>query len=241
VDVSGRACGTDVGAYALGALPDAEARAFEAHLEACELCRADLEALQPAVDALPISVGEMAPPPALKGRIMAVVEREAELRRASEAPAPALASARSRRARRRRPFLLRPLPALAAATVLLLAGLGIGVALDDGGGGDARTVAAQVEVAGATGALAVEDGRGQLELRGMPEPPEGRVYQVWLLREGERRPRPTDTLFTPDAQGRADIGVPGELDGVAQVLVTDEPEGGSQVPTRDPVVLARTA
>ena len=41
-----KGCGEDVAAYALGALPEPEARAFRAHLDDCELCRTDLETLR---------------------------------------------------------------------------------------------------------------------------------------------------------------------------------------------------
>ena len=42
-----------LGAYALGALPDAEAALVQAHLRECERCQVDLAALSLAVDALP--------------------------------------------------------------------------------------------------------------------------------------------------------------------------------------------
>jgi hypothetical protein len=74
-------------------------------------------------------------------------------------------------------------------------------------------------------------------VRGFPAPPEGRVYQVWLKRPG-RDPEPTRALFGV-RDGRATVEVPGAVRGVEQILVTDEPRGGSRVPTRAPVVVAR--
>ena len=35
--------------------------------------------------------------------------------------------------------------------------------------------------------------------------------------------------------------MPGSLDGVEAVLVTDEPRGGSDVPSKTPVIIASTA
>ena len=35
--------------------------------------------------------------------------------------------------------------------------------------------------------------------------------------------------------------MPGSLDGVEAVLVTDEPQGGSDAPSRPPVITAATA
>ena len=68
-----------VGAYLLGALETGESERFEAHLAVCPRCRDDVADLRVAADALPVSVPLVAPPPALKGRIMAVVDSEAEL------------------------------------------------------------------------------------------------------------------------------------------------------------------
>ena len=48
-------------------------------------------------------------------------------------------------------------------------------------------------------------------------------------------------LWSTRADGSADVAVPGSLDGVEAVLVTDEPEGGSDVPTKAPVITAATA
>ena len=73
------AWGDAIGAYVLGALPAEECVGFEAHLTVCAACRDDVADLQGAADALPASVPQVAPPPELKARIMAVVESEAAL------------------------------------------------------------------------------------------------------------------------------------------------------------------
>jgi hypothetical protein len=74
----------------------------------------------------------------------------------------------------------------------------------------------------------------------MPPPPEGRIYQVWIKRPG-RDPQPTSALWSVDASGDANVMVPGDMDGVEAVLVTDEPEGGSRTPSRAPVITAQIA
>jgi len=227
----------DAAAWVLGALPDDEARAFAAHLDGCPACRAEVEELRGAADALPTLVPSVAPPPELRDRIMAVVEAEAEVLRAA-------GPAADRPARSRRPRWLAGLggfrPALAAAAVaLLLAGLAGGFGLAQlGGGDDERTVRAQVTAPGAQATLRVrDDGGGRLEVRGLPAPPEGRIYQVWLLPEGSETPRPTTSLFSVTSDGRAAAPVP-DVSGAQAVLVSDEPPGGSTAPTGSVVITA---
>ena len=228
-----------VGSYLLGALPAEEHDDFAAHLVACPLCRREAEELAIAVDALPVSVPPVAAPPALKGRIMAVVETEAQLLAAAggrpDEPAPTPA-------RTRRRFLsgwsLRPGVALACAAVLLVAGAVAGALLAGGDGG--RTVVADTRPPNASVRLEIHDEASTLVARNMPAPPAGRIYQVWLKRPG-RDPEPTSVLWSTRRDGSAEVAVPGSLDGVEAVLVTDEPQGGSDVPSRPPVIAARTA
>ena len=49
----------------------------------------------------------------------------------------------------------------------------------------------------------------------------------------------SDAVFTVDRDGRGSVGVLGKVAGAKAVLVTDEPRGGSTVPTRRPVVSGR--
>jgi hypothetical protein len=53
-----------------------------------------------------------------------------------------------------------------------------------------------------------------------------------------RTPVPAGTLFRPGADGAADVRVSDDLEGVARVLVSREPGGGSPVPTSDPILVA---
>ena len=241
----------DVGSYVLRALPDDENERFEAHLATCEDCRREVADLQVAADTLPLAAVQVGPPPELRDRIMAVVRSEAELlsaagERAGEPDADRAPAARTPRPRRRGlrwPALsLRPLPAALAAGVLVAAGVVGGVVFS--GGGDTSTVTGTVQIASAPGArasLQLSDDATKLEVRKMPPPPSGKVYQVWLKRPN-RDPAPTTALFRVDANGSADVEIQrGRLKGVDQVLVTAEPDGGSMAPTSDPVIVASTA
>jgi anti-sigma-K factor RskA len=229
-----------VGAYVLGALPPDEADGFNAHMDECALCRRDVEELRIAAEALPASVPQVSPPPALKDRIMAVVESEAELLAAAgtRADQPDVPRTRERRRRPLGGWLLRPGVALACAALLLAAGGVAGVLL--AGGDDTRTVVAGTQAPDADVRLEIREDTATLMARNLPAPPRGRIYQVWIKRPG-RDPEPTSVLWAPRDDGSAAVAVPGPLDDVEAVLVTDEPAGGSDAPTKPPVITAPLA
>jgi anti-sigma-K factor RskA len=225
-----------VGAYLLEALPDDERRGFERHLGHCPECRRDVEELQVAADALPMSVQPLVPSPVLKERIMDVVRAEA-------APEPAAAPARVARRRWRMPgLLMRPGVALACALGLVALGGLAGALLANGDDGfrSSDAVVDQAQAPGGKVELQTGDGESRLVAQNFPPPPRGRVYQVWLKRPGAD-PRPTNVLWSVRSDGTAQVAVPGSLDGVEAVLVTDEPEGGSGRPSKAPVITAKPA
>ena len=138
---------------------------------------------------------------------------------------------------------LRPWPAAVLAASLLALGIGGGALLDGGGSGDPAAAADRLR-AGAdrrdAARCASPATAPSSSSPGLPAPPEGRIYQVWLDRDNGTAPEPTEALFSV-RHGRASVDVPGDLRGVKQVLVTDEPLGGSEVPTRQPVIAASMA
>ncbi|HEV2768720.1 MAG TPA: anti-sigma factor [Solirubrobacteraceae bacterium] len=243
----------DAGAWVLGALPEQEAGAFAAHVQACEACAAQVRELQAVADVLPRGVEQVPPPPELRDRVMAVVEREASLLAAAgpEADRPGSAAARpaprsqrraegARRGWRRWTFGPRPAITAAVACALLAVGVAAGVVVGEEDEPASRQVAARVDSEQAPLAKAVLRGTGdqaQLAISGLPTPPQDRVYQVWLRRsDGELKP--TDALFMPNSRAAATVEVPGGLRCVEEVLVTHEPMGGSQEPTQLPVIAA---
>jgi hypothetical protein len=238
--VSGQACprNDDAASYVLRAMSDAECDAFQAHLGRCASCTAKVSELSFVGDALLSGVPQLTAPPVIRDRVMSVVRAESELLLAAgpEADRPV----RPRAERRWSLAGFRPLPALALACLALALGIGGGALLTGGDGGPvrARTVVAQVNAAGATAHVRVTSDGAKLVMAGMPAPDDGRVYEVWLDRGGKSTPEPTDALFSVSSQGNATVDVPGDLDGVKAVLVTDEPQGGSKIPTRTPVISA---
>lgn len=235
----------DAGSYVLHALPDDEHARFEAHLATCAECQREVADLQVAADTLPLAAVQVDPPPELRERIMTIVRSEAELLAAAGARAdePAAApAAKAPRRRRRWALSLRPLPAAMAASALVAAGVIGGIVLT--GGNDTKTVTGTVQIASAPAArasLQLSDDATKLEVRRMPPPPAGKVYQVWLKRPNQD-PAPTTALFRTDSSGSADVEIQrGRLKGVDQVLVTAEPDGGSMKPTSAPVIVASAA
>jgi anti-sigma-K factor RskA len=131
-----------------------------------------------------------------------------------------------------------PRSALASAAVVAVVVLGVlaGVELSSSGT-SGRVVQAQVSGISGTAQLRVADGRGELIVRRLTPPPAGHVYEVWL-KAADAPPVPASVLFSVSASGSADVGLPGSLRGIGQVLVTPEPEGGSPQPTHAPVIVA---
>jgi hypothetical protein len=227
----------DAASYVLRAMPDGEWEVYQEHLARCPPCAEKVAELRFVADALLSGVPQLSAPALVRGRVMAIVRAESELLRAAGHGADRPASEPA--PRRRRWPSLRPLPAIALASVALAVGIGGGALLSGGDGGvTPRTVVAHVDPAGAAAHLRMTSDGAKLVVSGMPAPPEGRVYQVWLRRGAGTTPKPTNALFSVSRAGDASVDVPGKLDGVDAVLVTDEPAGGSTLPTRAPVITA---
>jgi anti-sigma-K factor RskA len=223
----------NIGAYVLGALPDLEAELLERHLAGCESCRAEVEQLRPVPAAIARSVPQVEPPPSLKANLMATVNAEAGAREVE---------AREARRRERRSFGswiqgLKPRVAVALALGVLALGVVVGVAADKiaGGGGPAgTTVAAKIDrkqMPTGQASLVVKGNTGELELSDAPQPPSGRVYQLWY-QHGKTIER--GGTFRPRSDGSYDVDVP--VAGANAVLVTVEQAGGAAAPTGPPVM-----
>jgi anti-sigma-K factor RskA len=225
-------CGADAAAYVLGALQPAEAEEFSRHLATCVVCRDEVAAFQHTANALAMTPPQHAAPRALKRRVMrAVREREAEAHDSD-----------TRRPRRWGSGLFVARPAIAAIAAFAVVVVVIGaIIVSSGGSSGTRTIAATVSRSPGTAQLSVSGGHAELVVRGFPQPTVGHIYEVWKVHSGAKAPSPTRALFSVNSSGAADVGVPGDLDGVTQVLVSQEPAGGSLAPTTAPVIVASLA
>ena len=216
--------GDDAAAYVLGALSPREAAEYRQHLAVCTRCREELAALAPVADALATAVPQVPAPPDLRRRVM----RAARERPREDQP-------EKRRRRTPRPaWRLQPLAiGIAAACVALVLAF---VAIRAGHDGS-RVVSARVMGSPGEAQLRIRHNQAELVVSHLPPPPAGRIYEVWLKR-GSTSPAPTSALFSVTANGAATVDVPGDLHGVSQVLVTQEPAGGSRVSTHSPLIVA---
>jgi anti-sigma-K factor RskA len=226
-------CTQDAAPYVLGALIESEHAAFVTHMQSCVVCREEVAALGGVVAVLPSAVPQVSAPTELKRRVMATVTSEAALR---EERAP-LAAARSPRSGFPRLSSWPVLGSLAgAAAVAVIAVIAV-IALSSGGGTSTKVIRAQVTVPKASVSVRVSGGHAELNVVDMPQTAPNHVYEVWVKRTGD--PQPTDALFTVSTAGRATVGVPGDIKGIKEILVTSEPTGGSEVPSSNPVILAK--
>ncbi len=234
----------EVGAYLLHALPPRDQAAFEAHMETCERCRNEVAHLRLASDALPNAPIQLTPPAELKDRVMAIVNSEAQLLKAAGARAdepegqPAPRSKSVFAVLRPSSWSVRPGLALAGTVLVLALGAG-GALLGESVLGGSPTEQQFTTQVGSAKLIVRKSGHSTLVAMHLPQPRTGHVYQVWLKRKGEANPRPTNALFSSRRDGTASVDVPGSLKDVEQIMVTSEPEGGSQRPTSPPVIVAR--
>ncbi len=244
------------GAYVLDALEPAERGAFETHLAACEDCRAEVASLERAVVRL-VLADAVVPPPELQAAVRARVARTPQvpplrtapdLRGARPEPAPGddRAAATPPPARRR---LTRRWPAVAAVAATLVLGVAVGTTVLEDRRHVQQVEAAQaavmrimsapdavshdVDLGAAHVVMSAEMSAAALMGKDVPMPVgEHMVYQVWMVHDdGSCEPGPT---FMPE-HGEVTAIVEGDLGEARELMVTEEPEGGSAAPTGAPV------
>lgn len=216
------------GAYAVDALDDEERARFEEHLAACASCRAEVADLRETAALLAEPVE---PPAALRERVLAEI--------AAVRPLPPVATTTGRRPRRWARALA------AAAAVVAVAGGGTAVwdlthtsSRQDPAdrviqARDAEAVSVDLaNGASATVYFSRAEGRAAIVTRDLPSAPSGRVYQLWLQKDG--RMVPAGLLRGDGHQARLLDGV---LDGATAAGLTVEPAGGSEAPTTAPIAL----
>jgi len=212
-------------AYALDAVDAGERAAIEAHLAGCRRHDVALAELHSTAGSLPLAAGEGNPPPRLRARLLDAFDAGLAVQR----PPVSLEV----RARGRWPLVLRPAFAYTAAALLLLAVAGLvawNIALQAGGDEQAREYA----LAGTTGSgevLYLPDREVAVIELDLPEPPEGRAYQAWVL-HGDR---PSSLgLVAP----RGHTAIEADLSDADAVAISEEPGGGSAQPTTEPLLQA---
>ncbi len=207
-------CGLDAAPYLLGALEPGEASAFVRHLAGCAVCRDEVAALAPVLDALSAAAPAQPAPRALRRRVLRTVRAEPK-------------AAVTRRPRRIRGLIASPPAgwlalgaAMAAAAVVQLA----------------PTRSHERVIPSTLGAaqLRLSAGRGELVVAHLPPLPVSRTYEVWLQSDTGRLV--PSTLFRVTTQGAAEVEVPGDLRDARRLLVTVEPRGGSLYPTTRAVI-----
>lgn len=241
-------------AWALDAVDDLERRDLERRLEADPELRARADALNGTVARLAAST-PAEPPAGLRDRVLAAVagaERDsgqgAGQDSGSERSRPAdLDRHRARRRPDRRRWWVTVASAAAAAVVavgLLVTqpwtespGISEGeqvTALEqvlqvDG----AQRLESDVAGGGAVEAAMAPNGEAVLAVRDLPEPAAGHDYQLWTI-QGEEPPQPAGLLQVQD--GRALVRMQ-QVPAGAAMAVTVEPDGGSEAPTTEPIVV----
>jgi anti-sigma-K factor RskA len=231
--------------YALGAASVDEAGMIRAHLPECDECRDDLARLSEAASVLALTVDEVAPPPRLRQQIQAAVRRR-------DTPIAALtADAIELEPSPRRAWFtpsLRSAWVPAAAAAAIIAGLlAWNVRLQTELSTRPATVASAgivtAPMKGPQGAVlgTVTFLRQQrlalVGLRNLAAPPAGRTFELWVIdRTGKTRPA---GVFLPEADGTKLLVVPQDVSGDT-LAVTDEPIGGSLLPTTTPFVTGST-
>jgi anti-sigma-K factor RskA len=233
-------------AYVLGALPEEERLEFEQYLAAHPELQAEMEELSTVAGLLAFSVREQEPSPDLRRRIMDTVEAEAVQPRTSQR--------RSWLARLWEAVGPRDL-ALAAAAVLAIGLFSWSMLLQ----GEVRDLQGRVQslqsqpqdqsqgpqmiALGGAGTeqgiraelVTLEGDRAVLVAENMPPVPEGKTYQIWVIKGDTPQP---SGLFEPKGDSIAAV-VENPVEGADAVAVTVEPKGGSKKPTTDPMLVGK--
>ena len=248
--------------YALDAVTDQERQAIDEYISAAPDAERTsfFERVRQARETLSMTFqAEEEPPADLFSRIAAQLPGQQTGPDAGSAASPAvlapvpgdeLAGARRRRDEKRANEQRRPggarrwLAGVAAAAAIALGGVGVGAYMADQNdplnqvvrAGDVRE--ASVDVAGggsATLLISSSEDAAVVKMNGVPAPPEGKVYQMWLIPKDGSAPVSQGLM---DAEALSKPAVVHGISSAAALGITVEPVGGSQSPTLPTVAAA---
>ncbi|SDK76594.1 anti-sigma factor [Arthrobacter sp. ok362] len=156
-----------------------------------------------------------------------------------------LGAARKRREERRRPQGMRNwLVGVAAAAVIALGGVGVGAYVANQNdplnqvmqASDVRQATVDVN-GGGTATVSISPSRDAavIKMNGVPAPPAGKVYQMWLIPKDGSAPVSQGLM---DAEALSKPAVVKGIGSAAALGITVEPAGGSATPTLPTVAAA---
>jgi anti-sigma-K factor RskA len=245
---------------ALDALDVDERDVLEDHLVGCNACLEDLAGFSETAAALALALPQSDPSPALKGRVLSEARRARLVPsvggRRQIPPPPLWGGRRDPRWRVSLSSLVAGLALMLAAgstawALNLRSELDAQTAriatLSERANNYARVTAVlqaadtQIRVLQSTSGTPDSFGRvyvdpdtsaGMLMVRNLPPLPQGRVYQLWVARaDGERESAGVLTWTDKSGNGYTLIQCPDKLSRWQSFNVTEEPTGGSQLPT----------
>ena len=209
--------------HALGCLTPEEEAQVEEHLPHCRKCREQLASYRELTGTLAFGVRDNAPPVELEERVMARL------------------GAHPRPRDRLRPAV--PHPVLAAVASVLIVVLAAGnIALwvrQSRSRSTAMSSLVTVFLTGtsdardAFGTIVIDrdDNHGVMAVEGLQPLDPSRKYQLWLIRDGERR---SGGVFSvnPDGYGSLQVSIPTDFRGFTGFGISIEPAPGSPAPHR---------
>jgi anti-sigma-K factor RskA len=233
---------TLTGVYALDTLePGAEHDRFSRHLRRCQACQDEVRGLREVATSLAFAVAAE-PPSTMRARVFAAAGRTRqlppEMRSHSQLQTPGF-------------VLPRLVAAVAVAALVAVAVLAVAQVSTERqlreerqqsqaiaavlAAPDARIVTRSTVVGGATTVIESSTLR-QLVVTttGLPMPPGGKVYELWLI--GQRRTEPAGLLPAGTAGRTEPVLATGLVRG-DKLAMTVEPAGGTSAPTSTPIVV----
>ncbi|MHB8508796.1 MAG: anti-sigma factor [Candidatus Dormibacteria bacterium] len=248
-----------LGAYALGAVTSDEAELVRDHVVACDGCAEALGRLAETAAALSLAVDDVPAPRGLRERVLAAARAdEAAMADETASAAGMIVPLHGKRrlmelamvgrfpttwSRRARISVF--VPAAAAAAVLVSLGgwnLNLQHQLDLQGKTQPVATTIEGEIRGAAGShvgtitYMPQQKLALVSLHALATPADGRAYELWLLRPGQRA-QPV-VVFRPEADGNKVLVVPTDISS-GELAITVEPIGGSLQPSSDPIAVGR--
>jgi anti-sigma-K factor RskA len=224
-----------IAGHALRALSSEDEERVVVHLAECERCRRKLRETESVAATLAYSVPQVAPPPDLRSRVLAIAEPVVAAP-AAEAPAAvapvAVGPGRPRRGWWPR-FSLVAVPAMAVALVALVA-WNVSLRNDLSTNRTDLASGAAVTLRGVGNVVAQPDGNATLFAHLRPAPA-GKTYEAWVIRGSVALPAGVFQGGGTVELKLTEAAMPGD-----RIAVTIEPAGGTRKPTTTPIATSRS-